>query len=62
MYIVQSYIYLAETNINFKQQYTFKFYGYTFKQQQAQTTKHFEVQATKQSVASFKLFFVDAIN
>ena len=61
-YIVQSYIYLAETIINFKQQYTFKFYEYTFKQQQAQTTKYFEVEATKQSVATFKLFFVDAIN
>ena len=30
----------------FKQQYTFKFYKYTFKQQQAQATKYFEVQAT----------------
>ena len=48
------WLYLAETNITFKQQYTFKFYKYTFKQQQAQ--------ATKQSAAVFKLFFVDAIN
>ena len=60
--------------MTFKQQYTFKFYKYTFKQQQAQATKHFEVQAIKydklslqvqcpvQSVAIFKLFFVDAIN
>ena len=66
--------YLAETNITFKQQYTFKFYKYTFKQHQAQATKYFEVQATKydklllrvqcpvQSVAIFKLFSVDAIN
>ena len=30
--------------------------------QQAQATKCFEVQATNQSVAVFKLFFVDAIN
>ena len=71
---IQSDLYLAETNITFKQQYTFKFYKYTFKQQQAQATKYFEVQATKydklslqvqypvQSVAFFKLFFVDAIN
>ena len=42
--------------------YTFKFYKYTFKQQQAQATKYFEVQTTKQSVAIFMLFFVDAIN
>ena len=47
---------------------------YTFKQQQVQATKYFQVQATKydklslqvqcpvQSVAIFKLFFVDAIN
>ena len=41
-------------NITFKQQYAFKFYKYTFKQKQAQ--------ATKQYVAIFKLFFVDAIN
>ena len=72
--LTQSDIYLAETNITFKQQYTFKFYKYTFKQQQAQATKYFEVQATKydklslrvqcpvQSAAIFKLFFVDAIN
>ena len=33
---IQSNLYLAETNIAFKQQYTFKFYKYTFKQQQAQ--------------------------
>ena len=48
-------------NITFTQQYTFKFYKYTFKQQQGQATKYFDVQATKQSVAIFKLFFVDAI-
>ena len=29
------------------QKYPFKFYKYTFKQQQAQATKYFEVQATK---------------
>ena len=56
------WLYLAETNITFKRQYTFKFYKYTFKQQQAQATKYFEAQATKQSAAVFKLFFVDAIN
>ena len=62
------HLYLAETNITFKQQYTFKFYKYTFKQQQAQATKYFEVQETEyyklsfrvqcpvQSVATFKLF------
>ena len=67
-------MYFAETNITFKQQYTFKFYKHTFKQQQAQAAKYFEVQAAKydklslqvhcpvQSVAIFKLFFVDAIN
>ena len=44
--LIQSDIYLAETNITFKQQYTFKFYKYTFKQHQAQATKYFEVQAT----------------
>ena len=67
-------MYLAETNITFKEQDTFKFYKYTFKQQQAQAIKYFEVQATKydklslqvqcpvQSVAIFKLFFVDAIS
>ena len=67
-------LYLAETNITFKQKYTFKFYNYTIKQQQAEATKYFEVQATKydkltfqvqcpvQSVAIFKLFFVDATN
>ena len=48
-------------NITFTQQYTFKFYKYTFKQQQGQATKYFDVQATEQSVAIFKLFFVDAI-
>ena len=52
----------TDTNITFKRQYTFKFYKYTFKQQQAQATKYFEAQATKQSAAVFKLFFVDAIN
>ena len=67
-------MYLAETNLTFKQQYTFKFYKYTFKQQEAQATKYFVVQATKydklllrvqspvQCVAIFKLLFVDAIN
>ena len=67
-------MYLAETNITFKQQHIFKFYKYTFNQQQAQATMYFEVQATKydklsqqvqcpvQSVAIFKLFFADAIN
>ena len=71
---VLSDLYLAETNITFKQQYTFKFYKYTFNQKQAQATKCLEVQAAKydklslrvqcpvQSVAIFKLFFVDAIN
>ena len=59
---IERHLSLAETNITFKQQYTFKLYEYTFKQQQAQATKYFEVQATKQSVAIFKLFFVDAIN
>ena len=44
--LIQSDIYLAETNITFKQQYTFKFYKYTFKQHQDQATKYFEVQAT----------------
>ena len=56
------------------QQYTFKFYKYTLKQQQAQATKYSEVQAAMydkvslrvqwpvQSVAIFKLFFVGAIN
>ena len=39
-------MYLAETNITFKQQYTFKIYKYTFKQNQAQARKYFEVQAT----------------
>ena len=57
-----------------KQQYTFKFFKYTFKQHQAQATKYFEVQATSndkfplqvecpvQPVAIFKLFSLDAIN
>ena len=44
--LIQSDIYLAEINITFKQQYTFKFYRYTFKQHQAQATKYFENQAT----------------
>ena len=67
MYI-QSDLYLAITNIIFKQQYTFTFYKYTAKEQQAQVTKYFEVHATKydklslrvpfpvQSVAIFKLY------
>ena len=70
-YIVIDASYILLKHITFKQQYTFKFYKYTFKQQQAQATKCFEVQATKydklslqiqcpvQSVAIFKLFFVD---
>ena len=41
---------LAETNITFKQQYSFKFCKYTFKQHQAQATKFFEVQATGMTV------------
>ena len=45
----------AETNITFKQQYTFKFYKYTFKKHQAQATKYFEVQAT--SVTSCRCKF-----
>ena len=44
--LIQSNIYLTETNITFRQQYTFKSYKYTFKQHQAQATKYFEVQAT----------------
>ena len=44
--LISSDIYLPETNITFKQQYTFKFYKYIFKQQQAQATKYFEVQTT----------------
>ena len=72
--LIQSDIYLAETNITFKEQYTFKFYKYTFKQEQAQATKYFEFQASMTSchcennalynlqLAIFKLFFVDAIN
>ena len=63
-------IFLAEINMTFIQQYTFKFYKYAFKQHQAQATKYFEAQATSmasgrcpvQSVAIFKLFFVDAFN
>ena len=39
--LIQSDIYLAETNITFKQQYAFKFYKYTFKQHLAQATKYF---------------------
>ena len=54
--------YILLKQITFKQQYTFKFYKYNLKQEQAQAKKYFEVQATKQSVAIFKLFFVDAIN
>ena len=65
--------YILLKHISFKQQYTLKFHKYTFKQQQAQATKYFEDQAIKydklllrvqcsvQSVAIFKLFFVDAI-
>ena len=49
------HLYLAETNITFKQQYTFKFYKYTFKQQQAQATKYFEVQATKYDKMSLQV-------
>ena len=53
-------------NITFKQQYTCKFYKYTFKQQQAQATKYgnlsLQIQCPVQSVAMFKLFFVDTIN
>ena len=49
----------------YMQQYAFKFYKH-----QAQATKYLEVQATSikqvqcpvQSIAIFKLFFVDAIN
>ena len=44
--LTQSDIYLAETNITFKQQCTFKFYKYTFKQHQAQAAKYFQVHAT----------------
>ena len=58
--LIQSDLYLAETNTTFKQQYAFKFYKYTFKQKQVQATRYFEV--TKQYVAIFTLFFVDAIN
>ena len=65
----------ATININSSNKYKyFKFYKYTFEQYQVQATKYFEIQATKyeklslqvqcpvQSVAVFKLFFVDAIN
>ena len=65
--LVFIYIYRIDINLErliscwnkhiFKQQCTFKLYKYTFKQQQAQATKYFEVQATKQPVAIFKLFF-----
>ena len=60
-------MYLAETNITFKQQYTLK-------QQQAQATEYFEFEVTKydklllrvqcpvQSGAIFRLFFADTIN
>ena len=38
------------------------FYKYAFEKQQAQAINYFEVQATKQYLALFKLFFVDAVN
>ena len=52
--LIQSNLYFAETNITFKQQYTFKFCKYTFKQHQAQATKYFEVQATSMTSFRFK--------
>ena len=47
-------MYLAETNVTFKQQYAFKFYKYTSKQHQAQATRYFEVQVT--SMTSCRCF------
>ena len=52
--LIQSNIYLAETNITFKKQYTFKFYKYTFKQHQAKVAKYFEVQATSMTSCHYK--------
>ena len=48
------WLYLAETNITFKQQYTFKFYKNTLKQHQTQAAKYFEIQATSMTSCRWK--------
>ena len=52
--LIQSDLYLAKTNIIFKQQYIFKFYKYTFKKHQTQATIYFEVQATSMISCCYK--------